>query len=50
MDLLEPCALVWVRNFYSTEEMDQKVAAALKALPSSTLFAACSCALVQLPP
>src|SRR5262245_55233451 len=33
-DLLEPCALVWVRNYYTTEDMDEKVAAALKAIPS----------------
>jgi Zn-dependent protease with chaperone function len=33
-DLLEPCALVWVRNYYTTEDMDGKVAAALDAIPS----------------
>jgi Zn-dependent protease with chaperone function len=36
-DLLEPCALVWVRNYYTTEDMDEKVAAALQAV-SSKLF------------
>ena len=36
--MLEPGEIVAVRNFYTTEEMDPKVDAALAALPSSRLF------------
>lgn len=35
--LLEPADLVCVRNFYTTELMDEKVATALAALPASRL-------------
>ena len=36
--VLEPSELAGARNFYTTEEMDPKVAAALAALPSARLF------------
>ena len=39
LDLVEPCDHVWVRNFYTTEEMEETLAAALAAIPSSRLFA-----------
>lgn len=36
--LLEPNELVVTRNFYTTETMDERIAAALTAIPSSRLF------------